>query len=420
MITKYTQSNGLRVILEPIETAVSVSVGLWVARGSRNEFAEEYGYAHFVEHMLFKGTQKYSAQEMAKMVDRVGGQHNAATNREYTCYYISLIADHLEMAVDILSDMFYNPLFSSDELEKEKHVVIEEIKMYEDTPDDYVHDMFAEYMLKGHPLGHSILGTADNIEKSTRESLKNFYERNYINENAVLVIVGNFSVDNAKALASSYFNQTKKSQEELSPTPPSEPERVSFKHVHKDIEQSHLCTGVWGLTKTDEGRWPLYILSTILGGSMSSRLFQKIREDAGLCYSVYSFHSGFKDQGLFGIYCATGNENFSKVVDLIMDECRLLVREGVTAEELQDAKTFIKGNLALSLENIEVRMGQLAKNEINFGRHFTFDEIVNKIDAVSMNNFVEVMERLLKNKEMSLISVGRQPKDFKNTSNMLI
>ena len=415
---KYTQKNGLRVILEPVESSASVSAGLWLVRGSRHESVEQYGYAHFVEHMLFKGTKKYSAQELARMVDRVGGQHNAATNREYTCYYINVISDHIELAVEILADMYYNPLFDAGELEKEKNVIIEEIMMYEDTPDEFVHDLFVENMMEGHPLSHSILGTTDTIEGATSESLRSFYEENYLNENAIFVIAGNFDSEKVKELIESKFHGDEKTGAAAPLIEVNEPSRVHLKHVERDLEQMHFCMGVEGIKRNEDDRWALYALSTILGGSMSSRLFQRIREKEGLCYSIYSFHSSFSDQGMFGIYCATANSNFSRTVDLILDECRSILKDGISEEELQDAKTFMKGNLALSLESIEVRMGQLAKNEITFGRHFSFDEVKEQIDAISMEDFNRVVRRLFAGRQLSLISVGKLPSGFHESVNL--
>jgi predicted Zn-dependent peptidase len=281
MVTKYIQHNGLRVILEPVDSAASISAGLWINRGSRHERAEEYGYAHFVEHMLFKGTEKYSARELARIVDRVGGQHNAATNREYTCYYINVISDHIELALEILSDMYYHPLFDKDELEKEKNVILEEIMMYEDTPDELVHDLFIESMMKGHPLSHSILGTTTTIRDATSESLRNFYSANYCNDNAIFVLSGKFDEQAVKDLIKKYFEKENSGAASASLVETVSPGRIARNHAERDLEQMHFCMGAEGLKRNDPDRWSLYILSTILGGSMSSRLFQKVREERG-------------------------------------------------------------------------------------------------------------------------------------------
>ncbi|MFA5518592.1 MAG: pitrilysin family protein [Spirochaetota bacterium] len=414
MVNKYTQDNGLSVLLEPIDGVVSVSVGLWVKKGSRHEREDQYGYAHFVEHMLFKGTSKYTAKEIAQKVDRVGGQHNAATNREYTCYYINVVSDHLELALEILSDMYNNSLFDADEIAKERNVIMEEIRMYEDTPDEFIHDLFMERMLKGHSLGHSILGSIGSIEKTTKESLTEFYNEHYVNENVILAIAGSFEETQAVELISKYFSNKKKS-----PLP--EPDQMTYvpelpvvEHREKKLEQVHFCMGLEGIKKGDDDRWPFYILSTILGGSMSSRLFQNIREKEGISYSIYSFHSSYIDCGVFGIYCATTADKFRHTVELILRECRTMLKEGISKEELEDTKTFMKGNLALSLESNEVRMSQLARNEMIYGRSFDFNDIVRFINNITMDDYVRVCERIFKNKDFSLISIGKLKKRKSN------
>ncbi|MBP7734405.1 MAG: insulinase family protein [Spirochaetes bacterium] len=405
MVYRYRQDNGLSVLLEPIEGVVSVSVGLWIKSGSRNETDDQHGYAHFIEHMLFKGTKNYSARDIARIVDRVGGQHNAATNREYTCYYINVVSDHIELAMQLLAETFYDSLFDSGELEKEKNVVMEEIRMYEDAPDELIHDMFMENMLKGHPLSHPILGTHESIRGTTREKLVGFFESQYRNDNVVLALAGNFSREEAERLTAKYFSRTNGTAAAPAPAPRS-PSRVDYFHLEKDLEQVHFCLGTGGIRRDDDDRWGLYILSTVLGGSMSSRLFQNIREKEGISYSIYSFHSSYSDSGVFGIYCATLPENYKRAVELIGVECRDIATQGITAEELQDAKDFMKGNLALSLESVEVRMGQLAKDEITFRRSFGFGEVVDYINRVTMDDFMRISERIFGGRKLSVVSVG--------------
>jgi predicted Zn-dependent peptidase len=394
------------VLLEPIEGVVSVSVGLWIKSGSRNETEEQHGYAHFIEHMLFKGTKNYSAGDIARIVDRVGGQHNAATNREYTCYYINVVSDHIELAMQLLAETFYDSLFDSTELDKEKNVIMEEIRMYEDAPDELIHDMFMENMLKGHPLSHPILGTHESMRGTTREKLVNFFQNQYRNDNVILAIAGNFKREEAERLTTKYFarsNGTTAARSEK----PGQPIRVDYFHQEKELEQVHFCLGTDGIRRDDDDRWGLYIMSTVLGGSMSSRLFQNIREKEGISYSIYSFHSSYSDSGVFGIYCATLPENYIKAVDLIAAECRDIVAKGITDGELQDAKDFMKGNLALSLESVEVRMGQLAKDEITFNRSFTFDDVVDSINRVTMDDFRRICDRIFGSKKLSVVSVGQ-------------
>lgn len=413
MVIKYKQENGLSVLLEPVKEVVSVSVGLWINKGSRDENPDQYGYAHLAEHMLFKGTEQYTAGDIARNIDRVGGQHNAATNREYTCYYINVVSDYLELALEILSDMYYNSLFDPEELEKEKNVIVEEIMMYEDTPDEFIHDFFMEKMLQGNPLSHSILGTIEGIGKTSRESITTFYNSHYVNKNAILAIAGNFNPENAKEHISTYFGKEKNIILPVSAIDTAVPSRISREHMEKDLEQVHFCMGLDGIKRGDDDRWGLYILSTILGGSMSSRLFQNIREKEGISYSIYSFHSSYVDCGVFGIYCATLPEKFALTVDLIMKECKKMFYDGITDEEFRDTKTYMKGNLALSLESNEVRMSQLARNEMTYGRYFDFNDIVKVIDNITIDDYMRVCDKIFRDKTLSLVSVGKLKKKIK-------
>jgi len=406
MVTKHKLDNGLTLLLEPIEGVVSVSVGLWIKSGSRDEREDQYGYAHFVEHMLYKGTDKYTAKDIATIIDRAGGQQNAATNKEYTCFYINIISDYLELAVQILSDMFYNSIIDNEELNREKNVIMEEIRMYEDAPDELIHDLFIENMFTGHPLSHSILGTPDSIKGTTRDKLVDFYSRHYINSNAVFVIAGNIDEKRAEELVNKYFSKKNGKDIVNSSNNSTFKNRLFNKHVQKDLEQIHFCLGTEGIKRYDDDRWALYILSTILGGSMSSRLYQNIREKEGLSYSIYSFHSSFTDNGIFGIYCATSPGNYKRALSLIINECREILNNSITDDEFQDTKTYIIGNLALSMESVEIRMGQLAKNELVYNRYFSFDDIVNNINNISHDDFRHVAQRLFSDTRLSLLSLG--------------
>lgn len=410
MVVKYTTESGLVVLLEPIEGVVSISAGLWVKAGSRHELSAQHGYAHFIEHMLFKGTEKYSARDIARLVDRVGGQHNAATNREYTCYYINVISDHLPLTIEILADMYYRSLFDNTEIDKEKNVILEEIRMYEDTPDELVHDHFIEAILSDHPLGHSIIGDIESITGVSRKKLVDFFDDYYLNNNCFFVIAGKFDLDDAKRLIDGYFNSGRVKKLPVQPDP-GLTKRIFRRHLQRELEQVHFCLGAEGVNKNDNDRWALYALSTLLGGSMSSRLFQNIREKEGLCYSIYSFHSSYIDRGIFGIYCGTSPDNFDRVMDLILEECRELMKNGVAGEELLDTKTYIKGNIALSMESTEVRMGQLARNEMNYGRYIPFEEIVENIDKISCEDIERITNRLFSNQALSLVSIGNLKDD---------
>lgn len=410
MVIKYKLENGITVLLEPIKSVVSISAGLWIKVGSRHEKKNQLGYAHFIEHMLFKGTEKYSAKEIAQIVDRVGGQHNAITNREYTCYYINVISDYLESSLDLLSEMYYRSVFDKEDIEKEKNVILEEISMYEDTPDEIIHDIFMEAMLSGHPLGNPILGTTESIHSIDRKKTIDFLNDNYKNENCIFTLAGNFDVEKIKSLINKYFTETDKKNNTAITEEYATPVRIYHNHVERDLEQVHFCLGTEGLKKNDKDRWALYTLSTILGGSVSSRLFQNIREKEGLCYSIYSFHSSYSDNGVFGIYCGTSPEKYQRVLNLILEECKSLVKDSITVQELNDIKAYIKGNLALSLESTEVKMGQLARNEITYGRTFSFEEIVKKIDSVSINDFRNVCHKILSQKRLTVVSIGKLEK----------
>jgi predicted Zn-dependent peptidase len=407
MVLNYKSDNGLTVILEPIDSVVSISAGLWIKAGSRHEREDQLGYAHFIEHMLFKGTENYTAKEIAQMADRVGGQHNAITNREYTCYYINVISDFLGPSIDLLSDIYYRSLFDRKDIQKEKNVILEEISMYEDTPDELIHDIFMEAMLSNNPLGNSILGTPESIKSANRKKLMDFFNQYYINENCIFALSGKFNIEKAKDFIQTYFVKNHNDIKYTNTESYIEPVRIFHKHVERDLEQVHFCLGVEGLKKDDNDRWTLYTISTILGGSVSSRLFQNIREKEGLCYSIYSFHSSYRDSGVFGIYCGTSPENYKRVLNLIMKECKNLLNNGITQQELHDIKAYIKGNLALSLESTEVRMGQLARNEITYGRNFSFDEIVEQIEKVTLNDFERVCKKIFKDKRFTVVSIGK-------------
>lgn len=407
MVIKYKLENGLTVLLEPIDSVVSISSGLWIKAGSRHEQKEQLGYAHFIEHMLFKGTENYSAKEIAQIVDRVGGQHNAITNREYTCYYINVISDYLNSSIDLLSDMYYKSLFNNDEIQKEKNVILEEISMYEDTPDEIIHDIFMEAMLSNHPLGNPILGKSNCIKATDRTKLLSFFNHHYKTDNCIFAIAGKFDVEKAKKLIQTHFSNNHNFFKQNDIYKQTKPVRIFHNHVERDLEQIHFCLGIEGLKKDDDDRWTLYTISTILGGSVSSRLFQNIREKEGLCYSIYSFHSSYSDYGIFGIYCGTSPDNYQKVLQLILHECENLVKNGINEQELLDVKAYIKGNLALSLESTEVRMGQLARNEITYGRDFTFEEIVAQIEKVTMDDFNRVCKKLLNGKRFTVVSIGK-------------
>ncbi|MFW5769832.1 MAG: M16 family metallopeptidase [Spirochaetota bacterium] len=420
MPAKYRLNNNMTVLLAPLPGVVSVSVGLWVHAGSRHENENQMGYAHLIEHMLFKGTEKYSARDIARLVDRVGGHHNAATSREYTTYYINVMSNYLDLALSILSETYSRSVFDKVELEKEKNVVLEEIRMYEDSPDELIHDVFMECMLAEHPLGHPILGTVDTIKNTDRSSLIDFYNETYRDEKSLLVVVGNIDVEQTKNMIAGHFFRPAVTPVDIIPNGTPRPNRIKRKHIQKDLEQVHFCIGADGLKKGEPERWSYYIMSTVLGGSMSSRLFQHVREDEGLCYNIYCFHSSYSDEGVFGIYCGTSPENYSKTIELIEHECTDFLVNSITEEELEDAKTFMKGNIALSLESTEVQMGQLARHEMVYGRTFTFQEISEQIDAVTLKDVQDITSRVFSPNDFALVTTGNLPRGSRDNFSLKI
>lgn len=381
MIKKYTCQNGVRVVLENIPTVRSVAIGVWIGTGSRNEIPENNGISHFLEHMFFKGTKTRSAREIAESFDSIGGQVNAFTSKEYTCYYAKVLDTHSDFALEVLSDMFFNSTFVDEELNKEKNVVYEEIKMYEDTPDDIVHDLLSKAIYENHSLGYPILGTEGTLATFNGETLKQYMHETYTPENVVISIAGNIDESFIKEVEK-YFGSYEGGNRERSEQKP------EFHSNHlarkKDTEQAHLCLGFEGLQVGHEDIYNLIVLNNILGGSMSSRLFQDVREQKGLAYSVFSYHSAFQDSGIVTLYGGTGAKQLDVLFDTIQETLATLKKEGITDKELNNSKEQLKGSLMLSLESTNSRMSRNGKNELLLGRHRSMDEIVEEIDAVSM------------------------------------
>ena len=393
MITKYTCQNGVRIVLEPIPTVRSVAIGIWIKTGSRNEGPSNNGISHFLEHMFFKGTTTRTAKEIAESFDRIGGQVNAFTSKEYTCYYAKVLDNHATYALDVLGDMFFNSTFASEELKKEKNVVCEEIKMYEDTPDDIVHDLLSQAVFEKHPLGYPILGTEEVLETITTDTLKQYVYDHYTPDKVVISVAGNVTdafIKQVEELFGQY--EGGKARPEL--------EKPSF-HANKlvrkkDTEQSHLCLGYNGYDVGHENIYSLIILNNVLGGSMSSRLFQSVREEKGLAYSVYSYHTSYQDNGLVVLYGGTGANQVNELFSTIQSTLDLISREGITAKELENSKEQLKGSLMLSLESTNSRMSRNGKNELLLGRHRSLDDIVELIDQASIDSVNQCIEDVFK------------------------
>lgn len=411
MIKKYTCQNGVRVVLENIPTVRSVAIGVWIGTGSRDENLKNNGISHFLEHMFFKGTETRSAREIAESFDSIGGQVNAFTSKEYTCYYAKVLDTHAHFALEVLADMFFNSTFVDEELNKEKNVVYEEIKMYEDTPDDIVHDLLSKAIYENHPLGYPILGTEETLATFNGETLKQYVHDMYTPENVVISIAGNISesfINEVDQFFGAYKGGSHLKAEQKHEF---HSNRISRK---KETEQAHLCIGYEGLPVGHEDMYNLIVLNNILGGSMSSRLFQDVREQKGLAYSVFSYHSAFQDSGIVTLYGGTGAKQLDVLFDTMQETLSKLKQEGITEKELNNSKEQLKGSLMLSLESTNSRMSRNGKNELLLRRHRSLDEIVEQIDTVSKNKVDELANSIFTdNYSVALISPdGELPKNI--------
>lgn len=401
MIKKYTCQNGVRIVLENIPTVRSAAIGVWIKTGSRNETPELNGVSHFLEHMFFKGTTTRNAREIAESFDSIGGQVNAFTSKEYTCYYAKVMDNHASYALEILADMFFNSTFDEEELKKEKNVVYEEIKMYEDTPDDIVHDLLSKAVYENHPLGYPILGTESTLETFNSETLKKYVHDMYTPDKVVVSIAGNVDEKLIQEVES-YFGSYQGGEERLELVKPAFHEnRITRK---KETEQAHLCLGFKGLEIGNDKTYSLITLNNILGGSMSSRLFQDVREQRGLAYSVYSYHSSYQDTGLVTVYGGTGTSQLDSLYETIQETLDTLKKDGITEKELRNSKEQLKGSLMLSLESTNSRMSRNGKNELMLGEHRSLDDIIIKIDEVTENSVNEMANQIFKEHSLSLVS----------------
>ncbi|WP_017753807.1 M16 family metallopeptidase [Calidifontibacillus oryziterrae] len=382
MIKKYTCQNGVRIVLENIPTVRSVAIGIWIGTGSRNENEKNNGISHFLEHMFFKGTNTRSAREIAESFDSIGGQVNAFTSKEYTCYYAKVLDEHAGIALEVLADMFFNSVFDEEELKKEKNVVLEEIKMYEDTPDDIVHDILSKATFGNHALAYPILGTEETLETFNGDKLREYIYEHYTPDNVVISIAGNIDESYIKDVEGYFGKYESKFTRKEYTTPTVLAEKLSRK---KETEQAHLCIGYNGLKLGHEQIYSLIVLNNVLGGSMSSRLFQDVREQRGLAYSIFSYHSAFLDNGLLTIYGGTASNQLNTLFETIQATIAVLKKDGITERELYNSKEQLKGSLMLSLESTNSRMSRNGKNELLLKRHRSLDEIIEMISNVTLD-----------------------------------
>ncbi|MDZ7771206.1 MAG: pitrilysin family protein [Balneolaceae bacterium] len=390
-VGKTTLENGLKVVTEQVPSIKSVSVGIWVKTGSRNESDRRAGITHFLEHMLFKGTESRSSYDIAMSMESVGGYLNAFTSSEYTCYYSRCLNSQMERALDVLSDMVLHPSFPEEEIAKEKKVVIEEMKMYRDSPDDYLFEEFSNAMFKGHPLGRPIIGFEETVSAFSRQDLYDYMAERYRPDNLIVAVSGNMEHERVVELVEGYFGDLEREATETENQPLTGYEQDRLQ-LTKDIEQTHLIMGRRGLNYDHEDKYKLLMANTILGGGMSSRLHQNVREKYGYCYSITTFNQSYSDSGLFGVYVGTDRDYVDHVRELIVRELDRLRSEKVGEQELAEAKAQLKGKLMLSLESMSNRMSRLAKSELYFERFVTLDELVENIDGVDaegLRNFAE-------------------------------
>ncbi|GAB1475245.1 pitrilysin family protein [Bacillota bacterium] len=383
MIINRVLDNGLRVVMEDLPYVKSVSLGIWVKAGSVDENSANLGISHLIEHMMFKGTEQRSAKKIAEDVDRIGGYMNAFTGKEATCYYIKVLEGNLDKACDILTDMFMNSIYDEEELAKEKNVIFEEIKMIEDSPEEYVSDILTEMVFRGSTLEKQIIGTRESLSGINRNAILDYIDRKYNTENIVISVAGNFRADYVCDL----FNKKLKINKGIDNRPgirqlPYIPE---YQVKVKDVEQSHICLGVRGVPQEDKLYYPMILLNSIIGGSMSSRLFQNIREQKGLAYSVYSSSSSYVYDGIYSIYAGVSHSKIDATIEAIGDEMNIISSKGIDSEELSIAREQLKSSYVFGQENVNSRMYANGKNTLLLSRLLSIQEILDRIDSVTMD-----------------------------------
>lgn len=406
MYRKLILENGVRLVTERIPTLKSVTVGIWVNAGSRDEQPAQSGYSHFIEHMFFKGTATRSAADISREIDALGGEMNAFTTRESTTFYVKVLDQHLPKALDLLSDLLHRSKFASKEIEKEKQVVLEEIRMVQDDPEDLVQELHTGQVMGRHPLGRPILGRAATIGSLRRKDLLDYIETRYQPQEIVIAVAGNFDQRQLERIIAREFGRRPPG---VSPKPHERrtPDLLGGVVMqHKRLEQVHLCIGMKGIPAGHPDRYAAYVLNSVLGGSVSSRLFQEVREKRGLAYSIYSFLSGYSDGGTLTVYAGTRPKEVERVIEVIRRETRRMAAKGLTRDELKRTKDQMKGSLMLSLESSHSRMNKLAKDEMIKGKHTTLDDMTRAIDAVTFTQMERVAQELLDEGSMAITGLG--------------
>ncbi len=407
---KTVLDNGIRVVSERIESVRSISIGVWIDVGSRDEDTDEMGVSHFIEHMLFKGTKNRTAKEIAVSLESVGGGLNAFTGREHTCYYARVLDEHLDIAIDVLSDILKNSLLNHSHFEKEKEVIISEIKELEDSPSDLIHDILMYTMWKENPLGHPIIGSAESVLKMPRGKLVNYIKKNYTCPRVVIAASGSLKHDELVKKIERKFEFSADAGKLESVSQPSRVE-TGRTVAQRKTAQTHVSLGLPIFPYSDKRRYSALVLSNILGGGMSSRLFQTVREKLGLAYSIYSFMDFFEDTGVFGIYLGSHKRNTVRVIELVLKEISLLKRNHLSAKELSNAKYQLKGNLILGMESTSSRMNRLARNELFLNDYMSLDQTIDSINRIQEKDIISMAEDFLVLDKLSTVVLGPVGKD---------
>jgi len=405
MHKKIKLKNGVSIVYEQIPYVKSVSLGIWVRTGSRNESTENNGLSHLIEHMLFKGTERRTAEDISQTIDSIGGQLNAFTGKECTCFYTKTLDEHIEIAVDLLSDMFFNSKFEKSDISVEKKVIIEEMGMYEDSPEDHVHDLLSETVWKGCSIGYPILGTRQSLKKISREMIMEYIRKMYTPSNTVIAVAGSFDENRLVELLERYFGFWLCADD----GPNSFPEAVFKPDItikSKKTEQAHICIGFEGVPNGDDILYPLLAVNNILGGGMSSRLFQNIREKRGLAYSIYSYPTTYNNAGLLTIYAGMKPSLLVEVTKLIYEEVMQLINKGISFEELNKSKEQLKGSYILGLESTSSRMSSIGKSELLLGYINSQEEILEKIQSITMDDINRVIRKVFNIKKVGVSVIG--------------
>ncbi|MBW2095582.1 MAG: insulinase family protein [Deltaproteobacteria bacterium] len=404
MYHKTVLENGLRIISEQLDHLKSVSLGIWVNAGSRDEEPEQNGISHFIEHMVFKGTHNRSTFQIAKELDSIGGMSNAFTAKENTCFHARVLGKHFDRLADILSDIFLHSLFDPLDMERERQVILQEISMVEDSPDENVHVLLNRRFWEDHPLGLPILGTNETVAAIQKETIVEYMGRSYGPENVIVSAAGNIQHETLVSYLRPLFEELEPGGVAKDRVPPRSNSGISCQE--KDHEQVHLCLGAEAPSMKDDRRYACALFNVLLGGNMSSRLFQEIREKRGLAYSVYSFHSAYCDSGMFGVYLATDNGNINPALETIQNEIRKIQEGDVTTDDLVAAKEHLVGGIYLSSENPDNRMMRIAKNEMVFHRYVSYEELVGRMEKVTIDEIVAIAEDIFRKGKVFVATLG--------------